>query len=227
MSISKIKNNITTLFDPEDVSFIYPLSDLNEIFGQMTMHHFWNFREISKLTELASLHIKEDSEIEKAIEKYNDDLIGYKTCKMIYKNINSMQQESEEELEHEKDEIHSYNIEERKKFVVKLLKGEGKGHVKVSELCMNYLEEIFEKMKLTFNFKLDAVLEKVATGCIEITWYIPSISAWKILGKLPESLQFLKEESISAMFLEDVLIFSDARGVINSKVTKYLVNYSK
>ena len=88
------------------------------------------------------------------------------------------------------------------------------------------LKELLEKIKCRFNLALNADLKKVPTGCIEITWDIPSISARKMLNKLPESLQFLREEGISSMFLEDVLIFSDSIGVIDSKVIKYL-NCSK
>ena len=231
VDIKELKHDIANIFDPEDVSddIISSSSDLYEIFRQLTKKHFWSFSDINKLTALAELHIEDDSEIEKAIEKYNDNLIGYKTCTLIGEKINldSMQQESDEELGHEKDEVieekdpSHYNITTRKKLVVTILKKEGGGHVNVSDLCLLYVDEIFKKMKRRFNLKLDAVLKKVATGSIEITWYIPSISAWKILDQLPESLQFLKEEGISTMFLEDVLIFSNSIGVINSKVNKY------
>ena len=231
VDIEKLKYDLANIFDPEDISdIISSTNDIYEIFRQLTRYHFWSFNDINKLTELASLHI-EDSKIENAIKKYNEDLIGYKTCTLIGEKINfdSIQQESDEELEH-KDKICSvtkendpscYNVATRKKLIIKLLEGEGGRHVKVTDLCLLYLEEIFEKMKQAFNLTLDAVFKKVATGCIEITWYIPSISAWKILGKLPDSLQFLKDEGLTTMFLEDVLIFSDTRGVINSKVNKY------
>ena len=230
VDIKDLKYDIINIFDPEDVSdIISSSSEIMEIFIQLTKKHFWSFCDINKLTELAELHIEDDSEITKAIEKYNEDLIGYKTCTTIWEKINfdSMQQESDEELEHEKDEFTEgkdpsyYNITTRKKLVVTILKNEGVRHVNVSDLCLLYVENIFKKMKCGFNLKLDAVLKKVATGSIEITWYIPSISAWKILEKLPESLQFLREEGISTMFLEDVLIFSNSIGVINSKVNKY------
>ena len=230
VDIKELKHDIANIFDPEDVSddIISSSSDLYEIFRQLTKKHFWSFSDINKLTALAELHIEDDSEIEKAIEKYNDDLIGYKTCTLIGEKINfdSMQQESDEELGHEKDEFTEgkdpsyYNITTRKKLVVTILEREGGGLVNVSDLCLLYVENIFKKMKRRFNLKLDAVLKKVATG-IEITWYIPSISAWTILNQLPESLQFLREEGISTMFLEDVLIFSNFIGVINSKVIKY------
>ena len=229
VNIVELKYDIENLFEPEDISDIMSSSsDLYEIFRQLTRKHFWSFSDINKLTELAELHIKDDSEIQKAIEKYNDHLIGYKTCTLIGEKINfdSVRQENDEELEHEKDEVTEekdpshYNITTRKKLVVTILK-KGGGHVNVSDLCLLYVEEIFEKMKCKFKLTMDAVLKKVAKGSIEITWYIPSISAWKILDQLPESLQFLKQEGISTMFLEDVLIFSDSIGVINSKVNKY------
>ena len=232
VNIDLLKYNIKTLFAPEKVIDVISSSSRPfEIFEQLTTHHFWSFSEINKLSELASLHIK-DGEIKKAIEEYKGNLMGYKTCNLIWEKINfdSMQQERDDELEHAKHKICSmaeekdpsyYNvIAVRKKLVVTLLEGEGGRHVKVSDLCLLYLEEVFEKMKQTFNLTLDGVLKQVTTGCVEITWYIPSISAWKILNKLPESLQFLREEGISTMFMEDVLIFSDARGVINSKVNK-------
>ena len=226
VDIKELKYDIKNLFAPEDVSDIISSSDnVYEIFRQLQKHHFWSFSEINKLTELASLYIK-DSEIKEAIEKYKSDLIAYKTCTLIGEMINfdSMQQENDEELGHEKDEATEendpsyYNITAREKLTVKFFKGAGGRHVKVSDLSLLYLEEIFEKMKQMFNLTLDAVLQKVATGSIEITWYIPSISAWKILDKLPENLHLLQEEGISTMFLEDVLIYSDTRGVINSKV---------
>ena len=229
VDIKVLKYDIVNIFVPEDVSdIISSSSDLSEIFTQLTKKHFWSFSDINKLTALAELHIEDDCEIEKAIEKYNDDLIGYKTCTLIGEKINldSMQQESDEQLEHEKDEFTEgkdpsyYNIT-RKKLVVTILEREGGGLVNVSDLCLLYVENIFKKMKRRFNLKLDAVLKKVAAGSVEITWYIPSISAWKILDKLPESLQFLREEGIATMFLEDILIFSNSIGVINSKVNKY------
>ena len=229
VDIKELRYDIKNLFKPEDVSDIISSSDnVYEIFRQMQKHHFWNFSEINKLTELASLHIK-DSEIKKAIEKYKSDLIAYKTCTLIAEKIkfDSMQQESDEELGHEKDEATEekdpsyYNVTARKELVVSILKREGSGNVEISDLSLLYLEEIFEKMKQMFDLTLEAVLQivqKVATGSIEITWYIPSISASKILDKLPENLHLLREEGISTMFLEDVLIFSDSIGVIDSKV---------
>ena len=225
----QLKHDIANIFDPEDVSdIISSSSDLYKIFRQLTRKRFWSFSDINKLTALTELHIEDDSEIEKAIEKYNDNLIGYKTCTLIGEKLNFdiMQQESDEELEHEKDEVTEekdpsyYNTTTRKKLVVTILKKEGVGHVNVSDLSLHYVEEIFKMMYLKFRLKLDAVLKKVATGGIEITWYIPSISAWTILDQLPESLQILREEGISTMFLEDVLI-SNSIGVINSKVNKY------
>jgi len=226
MDIEELKFDIENLFDPEDITDI--ISDSNtvfKIFRQLSKHHLWSFSEISKLTALASKI--EDSEIKKAIEVYNGNLIGYKTCTKIWEKINF--DSMSEELENEKGEIHpfteekdpSYNniiIATRKKLVVTILENEGHRLIKVSENSLHYLEEIFEKMKQTFNLTLDAVLKKVAAGSLEITWYIPSISAWKILDKLPQALQFLKKERISSMFLEDVLIYSDSIGVINSKV---------
>ena len=228
VDIKELKHDIKNIF--EDVGdTISSSSDVYEIFQQLTEEHFWSFSDINRLTALAELYIEDDSEIKKAIEKYNDNLIGYKTCTLIGEKINldSMQQESDKELGHEKDEVIEekdpsyHNITTRKKLVVTILKKEGGVLVNVSDLCLLYVEEIFKKMKRRFNLKLDAVLKKVAAGSIKITWYIPSISAWKILDQLPESLQFLKEEGISTMFLEDVLIFSDSIGVINSKVNKY------
>ena len=225
VNIKLLIYNIKNLFEPEKVKdVISSLSDPVEIFEQLTIHHFWSFRKINKLTALVALHIK-DSEIEEGIKKYNDNLIGYKTCTLIEKKINfdRMQQEElkKDEVAEEKD-ISCYNIAARKRLIIKLLEREGGSHIKVSDLCLLYLEEVFEKMKQKFNLTLDAVLDNVTTGCIEITWYIPSISAWKILDNLPESLQFLKEEGIFTMLLEDVLIFSNTTGVINSKVSNEL-----
>ena len=155
VDIKKLKYHIVNLFAPKDVSYIIShTNDIYEIFRQMTRHYFWSFNDISKLTELACLHI-EDSKIEEAIQKYDEDLIGYKTCTLIWEKINldSMQQESDEKLEHEDkicsvtEEKHTNCIAVRKMLVVKFLENVGGGHVKFTDLCLLYVDEVFEKMK--------------------------------------------------------------------------------
>lgn len=230
VDIEEFKFFLEDIFDPEDISDIISKSDnVLGIFRQITKHHLWKYDDIAKLISIVNKFIKDDK-IKNDIDDYQGSLVDYKAGTKIWqqKHFDCLQQDSDGEEDCAKDEISRsleerdpshYKISVRKELIVTLLKREGDGIINVSDYSLKYLDEFFKLLKTKFKLTLGAVLKKVAKDSIEVTWYIPSISAQKILDGINEAVEFLREEHISTMILEGVLIYSGSIGVVGLKVT--------
>ena len=92
------------------------------------------------------------------------------------------------------------------------LRDDRKSIIKVNENSLSYIDELWTSLSDHFLLPpLPVLLEKICSGCIEITWTIPESIARTINLKAtsPESIEFYQQKNIIHIMMNDTTVFND------------------
>lgn len=226
VDIRDVRDHLEDIFRPaEDISDLISGKDIRGIFSALKNNHLWKFNNINKLSNLAKEFI-DDDQVMKEIDEYNNYLITHKMGTRICEQINLDTFKHEDEEDHEdvsgnhnpdQNDPSYYQPSYRKELRLVLFRSSER-NVNLTDQSLKYLEEIWERLRKTFKISLESVLDAIKAGCIEVVWYIPSISAQQILDRLKGSEEFFQEIFASMIQLEGALVYSESVGVVSSQV---------
>ena len=242
--MSDFNSHILRIFDSTDnISDLIPdvktVDDVDNLFKVLTKKRLWGVEDVSKLKSIADMFLdKEDfQEMQKMIQEYKSHLSGYRATTKIIERIQAdeiKENESDDDDDVEYESVASnpkkYNKRYRKELSVKLFKkrstGQGAGekdpvgsqNVLLKMESLEYIEKIWNDLCDEFDISLTAVLDSIKDGCIEVTWWIPSPSALKILKHISRAVEFLQSRFISYIRLENILIYCESSGAASQKV---------
>lgn len=224
--MSDFYDHLIDIFRPEDISGLIPespeLKDIDMIFKVLTKKHLWGFRDTSKLESIVDMFI-DDGSIKRMISDYKSSLNGYKANTKIIDRIRSKEITELGAIEEEYTSIatnaEKYDKEFRKKLSIQLFKGDDK--ILLTMKSLEFVEKVWNNLCEEFQLSLTSVLDSIVQHCIEISWFIPSESAQKILEHVHEAVDFFKKMFVSNVILEGTVIYSESCGVASTKVYPY------
>ena len=179
--------------------------DIKELLAAVTLNHLWDYQHYSPVERLANYLLQSDQGLQDLIKAYKACLSGfYLTTKLIdyiqYQNLSV--DDSDEECDHTSPKLTTKQY--RKIKVVLQLER------KVSQLSLNYVVKLWESFAEEYEIpSLTAVIDRIVTGSLEVTWRVPQHIADAIL---PRS-KFFRNCGIVLVFINDVIIYDEKQMV--------------
>ena len=206
-NIHEVRRFLTTFFKCE----FSETSNLEKMFSTVTLKELWDYQHYSPVEKLADHFLQSDQELVSLIKAYKARLTGFcLTTKLIdyveYKNISaddSSDEESDQSCPPKLDKSQFRKI----KVVLKLDR-------KVSELSLNYVHQLWRSFAEEYDIpSLTAVLDRVFSGSLIITWKVPSHLAELVV---PRS-KFFRKNNIVLVCIDDVIIYDEKEMVSVSR----------
>ena len=173
----------------------------------VTLRNLWNYEHYSPLEKLTKHFLPGNEDIGRLMSEYKERLTGhYMTTKLIdyiqYKKelfSSGSDTESDEEPADPSPPKLTKKLHKRIKVVLKLER-------KISTLSLQYVHNLWIAFAKEYDIpSLTAILEKIATGSLEITWLIPSSFAERIR---PRS-RFFRKHGIVMVFMDGDMIYDE------------------
>ena len=177
-----------------------PKTNIDEIFAAASRHKLWDYVHHSPVEKLVRRLLTSDHLSE--VREYKAHLSGfYATTKLIdyitYTNINST---VDEELNLEKLTVANYQ-----KLKVKLELDR-----RINTLSLKYVQELWEEFAEEFDIPyLTAVIGKILSGSLHITWLITSDIANKIAKAARESTFLQRHPNIIYVAINDTVHYDE------------------
>ena len=206
-NIHDVRRFLTTFFKCD----FSRTSDLEEMFSTVTLKELWDYQNHSPVEELADHFLQGDQEVVSLIRDYKARLTAFcVTTKLIdyveYKNITA-EDSSDEESDWSCPPKFDKSQFRKIKVVLKLDR-------KVSELSLNYVHQLWRSFAEEYDIpSLTAVLDRVFSGSLIITWKVPSHLAEQVV---PRS-KFFRKNNIVLVYIDNIVIYDEREMVSMSQ----------
>ena len=181
-------------------------SDLKKLFETVTLNDLWDYHHYSPLEQLTEHFLPGNQELESLFKVYKARLSGfYLTTKLIdyikYRNL-SADDSDEEECDQPSPRLSTKQYR-KIKVVLQLDR-------KITEVSVNYVQKLWRSFADEYEIpSLTAVIDKIVTGSLEVTWRVPQHIADAIL---PRS-KFFRSNGIVLVFIDDVILYDERQMV--------------
>ena len=174
--------------------------DLGKIFTAATVKGLWDHNHYSPLEKLTEHFLSDDSSVEGLMKEYKGQLTGFHmTMKIVdfieYQKlmVDDSDDNSDQALQLKKLTTKQYR---RIKVVLKL----------DPDLSLFYVDKLWHSIADEYEIpSLTAVLEKIVTGSIEISWLVPAHVAEMITPRA----KFFRKHHIVQVFIDDVVLYDE------------------
>ena len=177
-------------------------TEMRKLFEAVSLQNLWNYQHHSPLESVANHFLSGNQEIERSIKEYKARLSGfYVTTKLVdfMESKKLIMDDIDNESDDQQPPVLSPKQYRRLKIVLKLER-------KITELSLEYVHKLWCSFAEEYDIpSLTIVLERVASGSLEITWLIPIHIANEIV---PRS-KFFKEHGIVHVSLDSQSIYDE------------------
>ena len=175
-----------------------PSANISEMFETLTMEGTWGFMNYYLLESIIKQY--GDDRTKEMMEQYKRDLTGYLLVTKIQDHLDAVN------IEHPTRRMLPIPQEE----LFSLLKTKIKG-INITNQSLKYVEDLWQSLREQFSLpKHILVLYKIAEGCLEISWCIPSELAAHIIRKAKESEHYFREQQFLRVSVDGVNIYTES-----------------
>ena len=173
--------------------------DLGKIFFAATVEDLWNHDHYGPLEKLTEHFLSDDPSVEGLMKEYKGQLNGFHmTMKIVdfmkYQKV--VIDDSDQALQLKKLTTEQY---QRINVVLELNRN-------ISELSLLYVDKLWHSIADEYKIpSLTAVLEKIVTGSIKISWLVPAHVAEMITRRV----KFFRKHHIVQVFIDDVILYDE------------------
>ena len=210
--IRKVRHFLITFFKCD-----FPeTTNLEKLFTTVTLSDLWDYNDHSPLEQLINKFLPSNQEVGSLMKEYKARLSGfYLTTKLTdyieYQNLPA--DDSNEECDQPSPKL---TTEQYKKIKVVL-----KLKRKISEVSLDYVVKLWQSFAEEYEIpSLTAVIDRIVTGSLEVTWTVPQHIADAIL---PRS-KFFRSHGIVLVSIDDVIIYDEKLMV---SILLYSVEYNE
>ena len=172
-------------------------ASISEMFETLTVEDAWDFLNYYPLECIIEKF--GDASTRKMMERYKSDLTGYTLMTAIKDHLEAV------DLEHTTHRI--LPIPQEKLFVIL----SGKVKVKITNHSLKYVRDVWRSLAGRFSLPMPALLlHKIAKGCLEITWRIPSELSAYVIRKAKESDEYFKEQHFLRVSVDGVHVYTES-----------------
>ena len=174
-----------------------PSASISEMFETLTVEGAWDFLNYYPLECIIEKF--GDASTRKMMERYKRDLTGYTLMTAIKDHLDAV------DLEHPTHRI--LPIPQEKLFVIL----SGKVKANINNHSLKYVRDVWRSLAGRFSLPMPALLlHKIAKGCLEITWHIPSELSAYVIRKAKKSNEYFKEQQFLRVSVDGVHIYTES-----------------
>lgn len=221
LDMSSFHSFIIHMFDADDLPRAETVQDMFDI---LTKKRCWDYLTIYNLESIVEEFSEKYVDQNKTmIKQYKEELAGFKTAIKIIEYMAGSKAKVDSEEEDEEyvslsSEKEKYDNKYRKKLSLKL--HEGQGGAKITFKSLEYVEKLWDSLCDEFEMpSLPKLLDSITYGSIIITWIVRRINAQKILSQIFYHVEFLKQEMVIEICLENVCIYNENSGISTAEVS--------
>ena len=186
---------ITALFPPGDC--IPPLpTNVTKVFEAITHHGLWDSLNYSPLVRIVRKFGAGDPEMKAWIEKYKKDLKAYTIVASIEDCIDTCTDDSR--LDSAKyDSRYNCPVEWKTEFV---------------DHSLQHLIDVWEMFSVRYlgpDSPPTALLDRVRTGCLSVTWLVPSHLIPQLVKTAKVDITFFKKHRILKLMVGGELVYEE------------------
>lgn len=178
-------------------------SKVVEIFEAVTTNGLWSYWHYTPVEKIVAEYAPNDDEMKCLLDKYKKELSGYRAMTKIADVIE--RHKIDEFADPSRRLTVAYDPAYLQRLTVKL-------KTRVTEKSLEYVDELWVSLAEYFLLpSLSVLLEKIRSGCIEVSWLIPPHFAFQIIGNLHENSAFLESKGISKVLLDGNCFYDEAQ----------------
>ena len=174
-----------------------PSANISEMFEMLTVEGAWDFLNYYPL-ECIIEKFGNDS-TRNMMEQYKQDLNGYTLVTAIKDHLDAVDLERP---------THRILPMPQEKLFVKL---SCKVKVKITDHSLTYVRDVWRSLAGRFSLPMPALLlNKIAKGCLEVMWHIPSELAANVIEKAKQSDEYFKEQHFVRVSVDGKNVYTES-----------------
>ena len=181
---------------------------INEIFRALSKYGLWDYLNYYLLQSIIEHFVSDDDELTAMMKQYQQDLTGYTLTLRIPTFLDSIHYEHSivtmNDDENSTDEL----VPAQKHTLFKELSV--KIDANVTEHSLHYITDLWQSLANQFALpRIAMILDKVAKGCIGITWLIPANLVEYVTRMAQKTSNTFAEKLILRVMLEEQCIYPE------------------
>lgn len=181
-----------------------PKTNFEDIFTAVTNHWLWDYTHHSPVEKLLRRFLPDHVSL---MREYKAHLSGFYTTTKLIDYIAHMNVDSSVDGELSLEQLTVANYQ---KLKVKLELDR-----KIDTLSLKYVQDLWEEFADEFDIpSLTAVIDKILTGSLQITWLITPDTASKIATAARESTFFQNHSNIVYVAINDTIYYDEVSNLI-------------
>ena len=213
VKVSDVHQFLVSFFQSE--CCIPEAPDLTKLFNIITEAKLWRYDHYGPLEELAEEFLPDENPARKLVSEYKDQLSGFYIATKIvdFIDLNDSDDDCKEESDDDSkdDTQQSLPPRESKKLYRKLKVTLNLDRtIKLSDLTMSYVYTLWKALIREFNLPpLTAILKKIASGSVIITWLVPPQVSTVIAACYSKALRFYQQHNIVEVQLDGCTLYHE------------------
>ena len=178
---------------------------LDEIFRTLSKYRLWDYLNYYLLQTIIEQFASDDDELNGMMEQYQEDLTGYvltlriQTYLEAQRSIDTSDSDNSAAADEKVATLPPHKL--FKKLTVKC-------EVNVTNHTLGYVNDLWRSLAKQFALPQPAmILQKIAKGCIGITWLIPANLVEHVTQMARETTNMFAEENVLRVTLEEQCIY--------------------
>ena len=172
---------------------------LDEIFRALGKYGLWDYLNYYLLQSIIEEFGSDDDELNSMMEQYQKDLTGYALTQKIQMHLDAVVTASDSE--NSADENVPVSSQLFKKLSVKV-------EANIADYSLKYVNDLWRSLAIQFSLPQPTmILNKVAEGCIGITWLIPANLVEYVTKMARKTSTVFAEKHILRVMLEEQCIY--------------------
>ncbi len=204
INVKKFHLYVVNLFPPGDI-FSNTLS-LSDIFETVSCHQLWNYSHYTPIEHILNEFGENDPEMKKKMKDYKSELAGFNATTKIVHYIDSCDYRDEDIADPDdslRQNMARYDKRYYRKLTVKL-------DIRVTDKSLDYTDQIWSSIAEHFVLpSLSVILDSIHRGCVEVTWYVPSLYALQILANISDSTDFFQANKVIQLVIDDQVLYDE------------------
>ena len=181
-----------------------PLSNVVKIFEAVTSKGLWSYWHYTPVEKIVAEYAPKDDEMKGWLDSYKKQLSGFKATTKI---ADAIELYSIDEFENDPSRCLTvaYDPDYLQRLSLKL-------KTPVTEKSLEYIDDLWISLAEYFLLpSLSVLLDKIRSGCIEVSWLIPPHYVFQIIGNLQENSSYLRSKGITKVLLDADCVYDGAQ----------------
>ena len=177
-------------------------SDIGSMFEAISLNKLWDCLNWMPLKAVIQMFLHNDGEAKAKVRKYSESLAAFKATTTISKFIKNQHGLLATDARPPQKETARYDPLYYRTFRAKL-------NVNPTELMLDYIDELWESVRIQFSLPpLGVLLDRVEGNSISITWLFPTPLREQIIKMSSFSEEFFQENKITTAHVDNQCVYS-------------------